>query len=40
MKHIFPSFLLVLLLGLTACGDNCLVKKSVLTFLKNALTNL
>ena len=21
MKHIFPSFLLVLLLGLTACGD-------------------
>ena len=39
MKHIFPSFLLVLLLGLIACGDNCLVKKLVLTFLENALTN-
>ena len=39
MKHIFPSFLLVLFLGFTACGDNCLVKKSVLTFLENALTN-
>lgn len=32
MKHIFPSFLLVLLLGLTACGD----KKTVTDVLNHA----
>ena len=36
MKHIFPLFLLVLLLGLTACGD----KKAVTDVLNRAKGNI